>query len=190
VDIQDLYRRTVAVWTARAATVTTDQWGTGTPCADWAVRDLVNHVVGEDLWTVHLVQGRTIADVGDALDGNLLGDRPLDVAQRAADDAVLAVAQAAPNGGKVHLSYGEEDLGEYLHQLAADHLIHAWDLAVAVGGDTALDADLVEEVGGWFAEREELYRSAGMIGPRVEVGEDAQSRLLGAAGRDPSWTPR
>ena len=48
--------------------------------------------------------------------------------------------------GKVHLSYGDEDMTEYVAQLAADHLIHGWDLAVATGGDTALDDDLVEAV--------------------------------------------
>ena len=40
------------------------------------MRDLVNHVVGEDRWTVPLVEGRTIADVGSSLDGDLLGDDP------------------------------------------------------------------------------------------------------------------
>ncbi len=48
-DLETLYRRTVESWTARVQTVGADQWTAVTPCADWDVRELVNHVVGEDL---------------------------------------------------------------------------------------------------------------------------------------------
>ena len=102
---------------------------------------LVNHVVGEDRWTKPLLDGRTIAEVGSSLDGDLLGTAPLEVADAAAEEALEAAAEKLPAGGKVHLSYGEEDMGEYIWQLAADHLIHAWDLAAATDGDTELDDD-------------------------------------------------
>ena len=110
-------------------------------------------------------------------------------ANDAAAEAVAAVGYQLPAGGTVHLSYGDEDMAEYVHQLAADHLIHAWDLAVATGGDTALDPELVAAVATWFADREELYRGAGVIGARVELGggDDPASRLLAAFGRDPLW---
>jgi hypothetical protein len=88
----------------------------------------------------------------------------------------------------VHLSYGEEQLDEYLLQLAADHLVHGWDLAVATGADATLDPELVDAVAGWYADREELYRSAGIIGERAESGDDAQSQLIAAFGRDPRWS--
>jgi uncharacterized protein (TIGR03086 family) len=118
------------------------------------VRDLVNHVVGEDLWTGPLVEGATIEEVGDRLDGDVLGDEPVARAKEAADRALAAVAQRLPSGGTVQLSYGEEQLDEYLYQLAADHLVHAWDLAAATGADRALDPELVDAVAGWFAHRE------------------------------------
>ena len=73
-----------------------------------------------------------------------------------------------PGGGQVHLSYGDEQMAEYVHQLAADHLIHAWDLAAAAGGDTALDSELVAAMAAWFVDREELYRAGGVTGPRVD----------------------
>ena len=100
------------------------------------------------------------------------------------------MAAALPAGAKVHLSYGDEDLDEYLMQLAADHLVHGWDLAAATGGETDLDPELVDAVASWFAEREALYRSAGIIGERVEAGDDAQSQLLAGFGRDPGWMAR
>jgi hypothetical protein len=34
-----------------------------------------------------------------------------------------------------------------------------------------------------------MYRSAGVVGDRVQAGGGAQEALLGAAGRQPSWTP-
>ena len=48
-EIEDLYRRTVASWTDRILTVGPEQWTATTPCLEWDVRALVNHVVGEDL---------------------------------------------------------------------------------------------------------------------------------------------
>jgi len=53
----------------------------------------------------------------------------------------------------VHLSFGDVPASEYLGQLLADHLVHAWDLAAAVGADRALDPAVVRAVAEWFAER-------------------------------------
>ena len=86
------------------------------------------------------------------------------------------VAETLPSNGTVHLSYGEEKMDEYVHQLAADHLIHGWDLAVATGGDPRLDPALVHEVAAWFADREDLYRQAGIVGPRARVARRPAGR--------------
>ncbi len=188
-DVSALHARTVEEFVARVRAIGTDQWEQTTPCREWNVRELVNHVVGEDRWTVPLLEGATIADVGDSLDGDLLGADPLAATGAAADAAVAAVRTAVPTAMKVHLSYGDEDVEEYVRQLAADHLIHGWDVAAAVGGERRLDPELVAEVAGWFAERESLYRDAGMIDAVVEgVGDDPQDRLLAAFGRDPNWS--
>jgi uncharacterized protein (TIGR03086 family) len=188
-ELGALHERTIGEWTRMVEGLDASQWGRATPCADWTVRDLVNHVVGEELWTVPLVNGATIEEVGDRFDGDVLGDDPVARARAAAQEAAAAVNERAPAGGTVHLSYGEEQLEEYVRQLANDHLVHAWDLAMATGQDTTLDPQLVDEVAAWFAEREEIYRSVGAIGPRVaEPGEDPQSRLIVASGRDPGWS--
>ena len=63
-DLGGSYRRSVQWWSQQVAAVADDQWGLPTPCSEWTVRDLVNHVAGEDLWTSPLMRGRTIADVG------------------------------------------------------------------------------------------------------------------------------
>ena len=188
-DLNTMYHRTVEGWADRVNAVGDDQWDNPTPCRDWTVRDLVNHLCGEDLWTPPLVTGRTIEDVGDRFDGDLLGQDPIRNALTAASAAIRAVAAALPTGEVVHLSYGEERMEEYVHQLAADHLVHGWDLAVATGGDTRLDPALVAEVAAWFADREELYRTAGAVGPRTASHGDAQGNLLAGFGRDPGWGP-
>ncbi len=99
---------------AAVESVDADQWQQPTPCSEWSVRDLVNHVVGEDLWTAPLLQGSTIEEVGDRFDGDLLGDDPVARVRAAAAEAVAAVADRLPRGGTVQLSYGEEQLDEYV----------------------------------------------------------------------------
>jgi uncharacterized protein (TIGR03086 family) len=188
-DLTTLHRRTVELWAARVAAVRNDQWADPTPCTLWSVRDLVNHLVVEELWEAPLLRGATIQEVGSQFDGDVLGANPLLRARAAADEAVAVVDAIVPGGGRVQLSYGDEDMGEYVRQLSADHLIHGWDLAAATGGDTSLDPELVTEVGAWFAEREPMYRGGGVIGPRASGAGDPQSDLLAAFGRDSRWRP-
>jgi uncharacterized protein (TIGR03086 family) len=187
--LETTYRRSVEFWKATVQEVS-DDWAAPTPCTDWNVRALVNHVVGEDRWTKPLVDGRTIADVGDAFDGDLLGEDPKPLAMAAADEAITAVAERLPAGGKVHLSYGEEDIEEYISQLVADHLIHGWDLAAATGQQRVLDPELVAAVAAWFRNREEIYRSSGAIAARPESTSSGnpQADLLIAFGRNPDWS--
>ena len=186
-DAARLHRRAVEGWQARTEGVAASQWGESTPCADWDVRSLVNHVVGEELWTVPLVEGATLEEVGDRFDGDVLGSQPLRAAQDAAQAAVDAMDAGLRRGGTVQLSFGTVPIEEYAAQLTADHLVHAWDLAAATGQDRHLDPEVVRHVATWFEEREEMYRSAGAVGPRTAGADDPQSQLLAAFGRDPSW---
>ena len=190
-ELDLLYRVSVEGWIRAVRGLAPEHWDLPTPCTDWTVRDLVNHVAGEDLWTTPLLNGSTIADVGDRFDGDVLGGEPIEGAVAAAEEALVTTEQALPAGGTVHLSYGEEQVEEYVRQLAADHLIHSWDLAAAVGAPRGLDPAAVATVSGWFAEREELYRGAGIIADRVVVaaaGSDPQADLVAGFGRDPAWS--
>jgi uncharacterized protein (TIGR03086 family) len=184
-DVVVQHRRAVDGWISRVADVADDQWELPTPCTEWNARDLVNHVVAESLWTGPLLEGRTIEEVGGQFDGDVVGADPAGAASRAAAHALEVAELRVPQGGRVHLSYGDEDMDEYVRQLVADYLIHSWDLATAIGSDTALDPDVVAEVAAWFAGREELYRNAGAIGPRGDGGGDPQADLLASFGRTP-----
>lgn len=187
-DTVELYRGTTATWTDRIRHVSAEQWNAATPCAEWDVRALVNHVVGEQLWLPPLMAGATIEEVGDKFDGDLLGTDPAAVAEPAAAEADTAVPGAISEHRTVHLSFGDTPADEYALQVAADQLIHAWDLAAATGGDRHLDPELVTAVAEWFVSNEDMYRAGGAIASRVDVADDdPQSRLLAAFGRDPAW---
>jgi uncharacterized protein (TIGR03086 family) len=187
-DVTELHRRTVAEFTSRLGEVG-ERWDASTPCSDWNVRDLVNHVVGEDLWTVPLMGGQTVDDVGDRFDGDVLGDDPVVTGRTAAQAAIDATAEAVAAGRTVHLSFGHFPAAEYAYQLAADHLIHAWDLAAGIRADRRLDPELVDAVAEWFTRWEDAFRQAGAIGepPPGDPPSDPQGRLLYAMGRNPDW---
>jgi uncharacterized protein (TIGR03086 family) len=189
-DLVELYRRTVAEFGHRLPDAQSPAWLQPTPCPGWTARALVNHVVGEERWVVPLFSGATIGEVGGALDGDLLGTDPVGQARAAASASTAAIAAPDALGRIVHLSFGDTPAQEYVRQLCADHLIHAWDLAAGIGADRSLDPELVEDVATWFTRWEDGYRQAGAIGPRVEVPPEAsaQDRLLGAFGRSPDWT--
>jgi uncharacterized protein (TIGR03086 family) len=185
VDVPDLHRRACDGFGRRVHQVRDDQWHGPTPCREWDVRTLVNHLTAENLWTPPLMSGGTIAEVGDRFDGDVLGDDPPGAWDAAASAAVDAVGAPGAMERIVHLSFGDFPGSEYATQLFADLLIHSWDLARAIGADDRLDPELVEACAGWFVEREELYRAGGAIGPRREVpsSADPQAKLLAMFGR-------
>jgi uncharacterized protein (TIGR03086 family) len=186
VDVRDLYARCSAGFVERVGEVG-DRWADPTPLPGWDVRALVNHLVNEERWTPLLFGGATIDDVGDRLDGDLLGADPPATVGEAAAAALVAVRAEGAVEGTVHLSFGAHPGREYAMQLAADHLVHTWDLARALGAEVTLDEDAVAAVLHWFDGPEALYREAGVIGPRIDVAADAgpQAQLLGRFGRQP-----
>jgi nitrilase len=184
-DVPELHRRAVEAFGRQVPHIGHRQWDDPTPCAEWSVRDLVNHVVGENAWTAPLFAGQTIEEVGDRFDGDLLGDDPAAVWSAYAAQATEAVQQPGAMDRTVHLSFGDFAGRDYAMQLFADMLIHSWDLAHAVGSDERLDPELVEALATWFPDVAESYRSAGVVAPRPDVSADAdaQTRLLAEFGR-------
>jgi uncharacterized protein (TIGR03086 family) len=162
-----------------------EQWHDATPCAEWDVRALVNHLVYELRWAPPLLAGQTIAEVGTRFDGDLLGDDPV----AAWDDAVRAAraAVAAPGAldTTVHLSFGDTPAVGYLTQLAGDLVVHGWDLARGAGADDTLDPELVSAVHAAVAPMAAELAASGLFDPPVDVPADAseQTRMLALFGR-------
>ncbi|MFC3505392.1 TIGR03086 family metal-binding protein [Micromonospora krabiensis] len=190
-DLLEAYRRSLADFVDRVDQVGPGQWSDPTPCPGWDVRTLVNHVVSEGRWSVPLLAGRTVEEVGDRLDGDQLGADPIAAARDTAAQAEIAASRPGVLDADVHLSSGDTPAAEYLHQLLAEHIVHGWDLAVAIGADPRFDPDAVRECARWFAGRAEDYRRGQLTKPGVDLPTDTdeQDRLIAAFGRDPDWAP-
>lgn len=181
----DHHRRAALGFADLVARVEAPQWDHPTPCARWSVRDLVDHLTAEAHWVPPLLAGGTLEEVGDAFDGDLLGDDPVRAHREAVDAAIEAVEQVDLNR-TVHLSFGRVPARVYVEQLFIDHLVHTWDLARAIGDDERLPADLVVACLEVVTAYADDYRAAGLIDPSVTTDRtDPQSRLLAALGRDP-----
>lgn len=183
--IPELYRRALEAFGGQLRAVHDDQWSHPTPCVDWSVRDLANHVIGENRWLPPMLAGKTVAEVGDAFDGDLLGQDPAGAWDEAAREALAAIQDPGALERTVHLSFGDFPGRFYLGQVLSDHVIHSWDLARAIGGNEELDPELVRFTYDEMVPQFEQWRSAGAFGPKVDVPGDAdlQTKLLAEAGR-------
>ncbi|UQT55214.1 TIGR03086 family metal-binding protein [Streptomyces durmitorensis] len=174
------------LFTDRVHAVGADQWDAPTPCADWSVRDLVNHLAAEQLWVPSLVRdGATIDSVGDAFDGDVLGPDPVTSWDTAAAASQEAFREPGALDRTVQLSFGETAADFYCGQMISDLVVHAWDLSRAIGADERLPEDLVA-----FSVREIKPYAAdlaktGLFAPAVEPPQDAdaQTELLSLLGR-------
>lgn len=165
--------------------VPADRWSSVTPCSEWSVRDLVNHLAGEHLWAPPLLEGMTIEEVGDQFDGDVLGDDPVaawDSAIAASVNAFASVSDEDP----VHLSFGIFSVDEYANQMLVDLTVHAWDLARGAGLEERLEPSTVEASLVYARLRFEEYASSGLFGIPLEFDtDDPQQTLLALLGRDP-----
>lgn len=183
-DVKTLHRLGVEEFGKRVAQIGDDDWSRPTPCSEWDVRALVNHLVYEHRWAVPLLDGATIAEVGDRFEGDLLGADPIAVWQDSLADAQDKVA-AVPLDRTVHLSFGDVPAGAYLGQLGSDFVVHAWDLARGLGVDDHLDPEVVADVHARALDEEDALRASGVFGDHLAVADDAdqQTRLLALLGR-------
>jgi uncharacterized protein (TIGR03086 family) len=190
-DIAALHRRSVAAFDGLVHRIEPGLWGHPTPCAEWDVRALVNHLTNENLWAEALFGGRTIAEVGAAFDGDVLGDDAVGAWERASSGAIARMGQPDAMDRPVELSRGRVPGRVYAVELFADHVMHSWDLARAIGADDRLDEDLVAAAKAWFATVEDSYRATGAIAERPPIPDvaDDQTVFLAMTGRRRDWTP-
>lgn len=170
----------------RVRAVKDDQWGAPTPCTEWNVRELVNHVTGEQLWIPPLVtEGRTVEELGDAFSGDVLGDDPVAAWEEAAAAARAAFAAPGALERTVRLSYGPTRGSAYCSELTADCVVHTWDLSRGIGADDRLPDGLVEfSIKEVMPYADALAASGAYAAPlEVPAGANAQTRLLALLGR-------
>ena len=143
VELLELFQRAQNQFTDRVDAVAPDQWDDES-LPGWSVADLVAHLVTEHLWVPPLLAGEPAAEgrFPDATD-DLLGDDPFTGWETAADGALAAFAEDDALMRTVHLSRGPTPATEYILEMTADLVVHAYDLAAATDGDTDLDGELV-----------------------------------------------
>lgn len=184
-DIADLHDRALRSTSRFVAHVQPAQLHDGTPCEGMDVRALLNHVVSGNLWVAPLVEGRTIEEVGDRYDGDVLGDDPAAAYDASAESAGAAFHRPGALDAPVAVSYGPVPGRVYAGHRFLDVLIHGWDVAKATGQDTALDPELVEACWELTQREADMVRGSGMFGDDLPVPHDAplQARLLAFLGR-------
>jgi len=194
--ILDRYSVASSEFRRRLETVRADQWTWPTPCTEWNVRLLVNHMARGNLNFVGLLNGATGADFlrlrgADALDAD-----PLASYARSVQECAEAFARSGALQQVVDYPLGRVPGAQALAIRTTDTTIHTWDLAQAIGAEDTLDPGLVA----WIDDRmEDIY--AGLVETPVAAesthrffaapvsatasGESRQGRLLRRMGRNP-----
>lgn len=185
----EVLRSAVAEFARRVGVIAEGQWGLPTPCEDWAVRDLVEHVIGGNRLAVALLDGATSEQVVTRLRSREPTDNPGDEVRRTAATMLSAFSQS---GALERICDHPADRitgRAFAVYRVGDIVVHAWDLARAIGADEALDGDVVEAALDvyvpWVASLH-IQDTFGP-GPSGSMSADAsrQLRLLDALGRRP-----
>ncbi|MGW7365074.1 TIGR03086 family metal-binding protein [Streptomyces sp. NPDC054841] len=158
-----------------------------TPCPEYDVRALINHLL------LVIVNFRALAAKKDS-DFSTTPDRTAGDWQGLFEDetARLVTAWAEPGaeeGTAGSLGLPARTVG---HMVLGDLTVHLWDLARATGQDYDPDPEVVAELGPAVEEMAPMARQWGAFGEAVSVPADASpfARVLATTGRDPGWSPR
>ena len=139
-----------AIATARTvlAAVTPDQLDAPSPCAQWKVRDVVNHLVGgQRFFATAMAGGHPGGDEADYASGDFLAS--FDEQSRQCLDAFRADGAL---GTTVSLPFGDMPGAAVMGLATTDTFTHAWDVAKATGQDT----DLAPELAGQLLEQSKM----------------------------------
>lgn len=185
-DLQSIHGHASRNMMELLAGIGDDQWNNPTPCSEWNVRDLVNHITAENLWVPELIAGKTIAEVGSLFDGDVLGDNPKNAAEKSCEVADGAMHQPGALEVTCHLSYGDFPGAYYMGHRIIDLVIHGWDLAVGTNQDTTIDPELVSAVEKIIEPEVKELQGSGFFGRPQDVDDNAgsQTHLLAALGRN------
>jgi uncharacterized protein (TIGR03086 family) len=172
-DLMDLYQRGSG-WTGEQVAGITDL-DAATPCDQWRVRDVLNHILDTQGYFVSTGRGEDASPPGPTPPDTLSSDPAADI-KRVQTDVITTF------GGEGVI----EKTGPALGIAFVDQLVHTWDLAKATGQDATMPDGLAQPaydlIHGKFDEERK-----GMFKPEVAVADDAspQERLLAYTGRDP-----
>ena len=179
-EIAERYERVTAQFTERVRAVRERDWDNPSPCEGWTARHVVGHLTEwiPGFFAPHGLNFPAVPSVDDD-----------PVGAWEAVQATLGQALADPSLATKQVStpFMTQSLEETVDMIVTgDVFTHTWDLARATGQSEALDPDQLQRmIAGMGAMPEEVLRSDGMFGPRIDVPADAddQTRFLGYVGR-------
>jgi uncharacterized protein (TIGR03086 family) len=176
-DLIDRYEEAATGFTARLDAVTDDQWTNPTPCTDWDVRQLFDHVIEIQR---QIPEGLGVPVADDGAD-------PRRTWKAVRDAALTALRQPGVLERTMQGVRGEVPVEMALIPRLSDLHVHTWDLARATGGDERLSPEIAAIVLERLKPNDEALRKSGSFGPKVEPPADAdvQVELLCFLGRRP-----
>jgi uncharacterized protein (TIGR03086 family) len=186
VDLLGLHERACARFVKTVAQVRDDQWGMPTPCSEWDVRALVDHVVRWNCMVPDLLSGKSVAEMDRPFERDVLGDDPRAATEASVHDAIRAFSQPGVLERTIHHPWGDKPGQEVLGLRLFDTTIHTWDLARAIGAEDRMDPEVVPLLLALATSQRSEIRASGAFGTaEVEPGPNAdqQAQLLGILGR-------
>lgn len=133
------YEQAIAATKVVLAGVRSDQLGAETPCASWKVSELVNHIVGGQLWFGTVARGEAASDA--AAPDFSAGDFNATFAEASAASLAAFKADGAMER-TMDLPWGKMPGSAFVGLAATDTFTHGWDLARATGQNTDLNPEL------------------------------------------------
>jgi uncharacterized protein (TIGR03086 family) len=169
-----LYRRTSA-WTADLVDGATDLQAS-TPCDEWCVRDLLNHILDTQRYFLGAACGED-ASPPSPNPPTLLSDNPRADFERMQSDVIDAFSQE----GVI------DKTGPSFSIAFCDQLLHGCDLARATGQNDEMPEGLAQAAYDILRKLLTPEQRGGGFKPELPVGDDAtaQQRLLAFTGRQP-----
>jgi len=168
--------------------VTRDQLTLGTPCASWQVRDVVNHLVGNNFWFEAIARDGVAPDRPD----NAAPDETSGAfAARFREGSATAVAAfEAAMDKTLNLPWAPMPASVFIVMASADQFVHGWDLARATGQPTDLDPELATQFLEFYRQAiADEFRGQDAVapfGPAVTTtAGDPVARLVAISGRTP-----
>ncbi len=178
-EILERWKQVTDGLSQRLHAVQEGQWDQATPCTEFTVRQLVEHVIDVQRMTPRLLGASGAIDTppGDDL-----------VSVWNSVHAAALVAYEA-EGALTKIVDTPMPAEQFMAGPAiGDALIHTWDLARAIGADETLPEAICQiQLEGIKTIPEEALRQPGRFSAAIEppAGADAQTQLLCYTGRQP-----
>jgi len=174
-DYLDLYER-ASGWAVDKVRGASDQLDASTPCDEWDVRTLLNHMLETQQYFLGSARGEEVRPPAPE-PPQLLSDDPVADFEHCRSEMVGLFGDPRV----------QEKTGPALGIAFSDQLLHGWDLARATKQDATMPAGLAQAAFDTIHGRFTDEQRKGVFKPEVAVGADAsaQEKLLAYTGRDP-----